>query len=303
MRGKGTGNDENDEAHPTSFNIQALFIHYSHRSPPLPILKLSQFSTTNKKFIRNFGYGKFPMLLTNHKMLIPRGPTTTSCRIRQPAATVVLQKRSITMCAQSSATALPMAFSIGDGVSSSAVMNSFATSIAHLDVATVGFTKTLGILAVYSLFANLLYLARRASLRRMTIRELWKIRTTREEGVSRFLFAGMLVAWQVLVLIFPFVEPCLRFWRMGRHPLSPPQAAAYPRNTDRPGWTIFFLFLSQSAGWWLHLGTIGVPTFRRQSTGQATNSIRLAQVQVQCRTYWTRWFSSSTHCPKKLAAH
>lgn len=183
------------------------------------------------------------MLLTNHKMLIPRGPTTTSCRIRQPAATVVLQKRSITMCPQSSATALPLAFSIGDGVSSSA-----ATSIAHLDVATVGFTKTLGILAAYSLFANLLYLARRASLRRMTIRELWKIRTTREEGVSRFLFAGMLVAWQVLVLIFPFVEPCLRFWRMGRHPLSPPQAAAYPRNTNRPGWTIFFYSYPKAQG-------------------------------------------------------
>ncbi|KAL3940541.1 MAG: hypothetical protein SGBAC_004944 [Bacillariaceae sp.] len=139
-----------------------------------------------------------------------------------------------------------------------------------------GATKTLGILAAYSLMANLLYLARRANLRQMTIRELWKIRTTREEGVSRPLFAGMVMAWQMLVLVFPIVEPCARFGsfavqgrlRFGRkdnnthmntNTNTPPpprndgettttMPPAYPKNTDQPGWAVFFYSYPKAQG-------------------------------------------------------
>lgn len=123
-------------------------------------------------------------------------------------------------------------------------------------------TKTLGILAAYSLMANLLYLARRANLRQMTIWELWKIRTTREEGVSRPLFAGMVMAWQMLVLVFPIVEPCARFgsfavqglFRFGNNAnkdgetTTPTMPPAYPKNTDQPGWAIFFYSYPKAQG-------------------------------------------------------
>jgi hypothetical protein len=76
-------------------------------------------------------------------------------------------------------------------------------------------TQTIAVMAVYTLAANLIYLARRAHLRKMTLRQLWVIRTTRDPGVSRTLFGGMLLAWQCLVLFFPVVEPLARFATQG----------------------------------------------------------------------------------------
>jgi hypothetical protein len=40
----------------------------------------------------------------------------------------------------------------------------------------------------------------------MPKRKLWKIRTTREPGVSIRLYLAMIFTWQSLVLIFPIVE-------------------------------------------------------------------------------------------------
>lgn len=62
----------------------------------------------------------------------------------------------------------------------------------------------------YIVGANLLYLARRAYLRKMTIGQLWKIRTTREHGVSLPLYLTFLVVWQTLVISFPLIEPVVR---------------------------------------------------------------------------------------------
>ena len=66
----------------------------------------------------------------------------------------------------------------------------------------------------YILGANLIYLARRAYLRSMTIPKLWKIRTMREPGVSVPLYLTFLVVWQTLVIFFPIIEIFLRFgWK------------------------------------------------------------------------------------------
>jgi hypothetical protein len=68
---------------------------------------------------------------------------------------------------------------------------------------------------IYMILANLLYLARRAHLRRRTMLEIWRIRTTRESGVSWRLFTAWIVAWQVLVALYPFIEPVARCWKWG----------------------------------------------------------------------------------------
>lgn len=61
--------------------------------------------------------------------------------------------------------------------------------------------------ATYTAVTNLIYLARRSNVRKMSKRELWQIRTTRDPGVSIRLYIAMLLAWQFFVLIFPIVEP------------------------------------------------------------------------------------------------
>jgi hypothetical protein len=83
----------------------------------------------------------------------------------------------------------------------------FLTGLVTFDPTT---TQTIGIMAAYAVVANIVYLARRAHLRKMTMRRLWEIRTTRDPGVSPTLFGGMVLAWQCLVLVFPFVEPLAR---------------------------------------------------------------------------------------------
>ena len=68
-------------------------------------------------------------------------------------------------------------------------------------------TATLTMAAPYILCCNLLYLARRSHLRKTTMMEILKIRTTREVGFSRGMFCLILLAWQLLVALYPLVEP------------------------------------------------------------------------------------------------
>lgn len=193
---------------------------------------------------------------SRHRML------THGTFLRQSSATAMLLKSStrphffstflplpIASCPQTSTTtALHLALSSqSDSGDLTSIISSAVFSVTNYDA-----TRTLGILAAYSLVANLLYLARRANLRQMTIWEIWRIRTTREEGVSRSLFAGMVMAWQVLVLIFPIVEPCARFggsfrgFLFGNTPTRP--VREYPKNTDHAGWTIFFYSYPKAQG-------------------------------------------------------
>jgi hypothetical protein len=65
----------------------------------------------------------------------------------------------------------------------------------------------------YMILSNMLYLARRAHLRRMTMRDIWRIRTTRELGISRSLFGALILAWQLLVALYPWIEPIA--WKCG----------------------------------------------------------------------------------------
>jgi hypothetical protein len=62
----------------------------------------------------------------------------------------------------------------------------------------------------YLTVTNTLYLARRSYLRKMTMKRLLQIRTTREPKVSMRLYFTMLLVWQTFVVIFPIVEPLAR---------------------------------------------------------------------------------------------
>lgn len=183
-------------------------------------------------------------------MLIPR---PSLIRQSTTPTNVVLFRSTMT---RSISTSLATSSSLHPQSSTALHLAYSMTDVSSTVYSAAGPHTTLGILAAYSIFANLLYLARRAHLRQMTMRELWKIRTTREEGVSRLLFGGMIVAWQMLVLVFPIVEPCLRFsssWmRLCRSssllqkPTSLP--SVYPKNTEQPGWTIFFYSYPKAQG-------------------------------------------------------
>jgi len=62
--------------------------------------------------------------------------------------------------------------------------------------------------AIYAVTTNVLYLARRSHLRSCKKREIFKVRTTREEGVSRRFHVLLVLIWQLFVLsIFPLSEP------------------------------------------------------------------------------------------------
>ena len=60
--------------------------------------------------------------------------------------------------------------------------------------------------AAYWVGANALYLARRSHLRQMSMTRLFKIRTTREHGVSWPLYVTIILVWQAFVLVFPLAE-------------------------------------------------------------------------------------------------
>ena len=60
--------------------------------------------------------------------------------------------------------------------------------------------------SLYMTAANLIYLARRSHLRKMSKRQLLQIRLTQEPGVSNQLYVIILLTWQIFVAIFPIVE-------------------------------------------------------------------------------------------------
>lgn len=63
---------------------------------------------------------------------------------------------------------------------------------------------------IYMTISNVLYLFRRANLRRTTPYDILRIRTTLEYGVSLQLFALYIIAWQLLVVVFPLSESAAR---------------------------------------------------------------------------------------------
>jgi hypothetical protein len=83
----------------------------------------------------------------------------------------------------------------------------------HHDVASTALTmNTSPILAAstYMLLSNVLYLARRANLRKLTMLQILKTRTTKEPGLSWTVFIMCLVAWQTLVWSYPVTESTAR---------------------------------------------------------------------------------------------
>lgn len=62
----------------------------------------------------------------------------------------------------------------------------------------------------YMVTANILYLARRAHLRRQTMGTMLGYRLEREPGVSVPRHFSFLVAWQSFVVLFPLLEPLFR---------------------------------------------------------------------------------------------
>ena len=81
------------------------------------------------------------------------------------------------------------------------------SSIALLVFATL---PTLIPHTIYMVTSNLLYLFRRAKLRRTTPFDILRIRMTHEDGVSPRLFALYILAWQLLVVVFPLAECAAR---------------------------------------------------------------------------------------------
>lgn len=63
---------------------------------------------------------------------------------------------------------------------------------------------------VYMISANILYLARRANLRKVSMRTILHYRTEREPGVTIPMYIKFLIAWQSFVLVFPLLEPLAR---------------------------------------------------------------------------------------------
>mmetsp|Transcript_20419 Transcript_20419/g.30993 ORF Transcript_20419/g.30993 Transcript_20419/m.30993 type:complete len:192 (-) Transcript_20419:94-669(-) len=86
------------------------------------------------------------------------------------------------------------------------------TGSAH-PFTTFSIPQAAAVTASYVVASNTLYLARRSYLRKMTMRRLWKIRTTREPNVTFQLYCIMLFTWQAFVFTFPMVELIARIFR------------------------------------------------------------------------------------------
>mmetsp|Transcript_7998 Transcript_7998/g.11636 ORF Transcript_7998/g.11636 Transcript_7998/m.11636 type:complete len:200 (-) Transcript_7998:456-1055(-) len=89
------------------------------------------------------------------------------------------------------------------------IPNSVSTAVTTSSL-ILPFPKAALTTAAYLTITNIAYLARRSYLRKMTMSELWKIRTTREPNVAIPLYFIMLLSWQAFVVIFPIVEPLAR---------------------------------------------------------------------------------------------
>jgi hypothetical protein len=64
--------------------------------------------------------------------------------------------------------------------------------------------------SAYMFGSNLAYLARRANLRRTTMRIIFQIRTMRDPEASLSMFLICLFAWQAFVAVFPLTETVAR---------------------------------------------------------------------------------------------
>lgn len=58
--------------------------------------------------------------------------------------------------------------------------------------------------------ANILYLARRAQIRKQSMKTMLNYRIEREPGVTVPVYMFFLLAWQCFVVIFPILEPLVR---------------------------------------------------------------------------------------------
>jgi len=66
---------------------------------------------------------------------------------------------------------------------------------------------------LYFMTTNFIYICRRSIVRKMSKRKLWKIRMSRENGVSTRLYITNIITWQLFVLtIFPMLEPISRLF-------------------------------------------------------------------------------------------
>mmetsp|Transcript_10899 Transcript_10899/g.18066 ORF Transcript_10899/g.18066 Transcript_10899/m.18066 type:complete len:193 (-) Transcript_10899:248-826(-) len=90
------------------------------------------------------------------------------------------------------------------------LLPSSATQLGHaIPKLLSGFTAVHPVTTAccYVISANILYLARRAHIRKVTMRTMLHYRTQRELGVSIPMYAVFLVAWQCFVMVYPLLEP------------------------------------------------------------------------------------------------
>ena len=99
-------------------------------------------------------------------------------------------------------------------LAASAAATAAAPVIATAETAAFAVTafasSAFGMTSLYLVTGNVFYLWRRASLRNTTMLDIFRIRMTREPGVSKGLFCLFLLAWQFLVALYPITELCAR---------------------------------------------------------------------------------------------
>ena len=108
----------------------------------------------------------------------------------------------------------------------SMIRNTIDNSMTRLSLSSSpSFVASTTAAVTYMVCANTLYLARRSYLRKMTMKEIWKIRTTREEGVSQQLFCILILTWQAFVAIFPIAESIAKLYGYASFFYSYPNAS------------------------------------------------------------------------------
>ena len=91
--------------------------------------------------------------------------------------------------------------------------NSHCLGLSPLSRTTMTTTlTTAAIVIVYMGSANLLYVSRRAHLRRRRKRDIWNVRCRRDVGVPWQLYGVFLLSWQLFVGLYPVVEPIARLF-------------------------------------------------------------------------------------------
>jgi hypothetical protein len=101
-----------------------------------------------------------------------------------------LQQPLLSMCLQS----VPLLTSSFDS------MNVAASTLITITTTPILAAST------YMFLSNVFYLARRANLRKLSMLQILRTRTTKEPGLSLLMFVLCLVAWQTLVVSYPVTE-------------------------------------------------------------------------------------------------